>query len=76
MTTAPAPTVANRPTSRPATTTAPAPIEAPVRRRIGLTTQSSARASSPLAVIARGNRSFVRMAFGPMKTPSSTVTPW
>ena len=35
VTTAPAPTVANRPTSLPATTTAPAPIDAPVRRRSG-----------------------------------------
>ena len=76
VTTAPAPTVANRPTSLPATTTAPAPIERPCRRRIGLTTQSSARASSPSAVMERGNRSLVRIAFGPMKTPSSTVTPW
>ena len=32
--------------------------------------------ASPLAVIERGNRSLVRIAFGPMKTPSSTVTPW
>ena len=49
---------------------------APVRIRMGLTTQSSPRARSPVAVIARGYRSFVRMAPGPMKTPSSTVTPW
>ena len=28
------------------------------------------------AVIERGYRSLVRMAFGPMNTPSSTVTPW
>ena len=45
-------------------------------RRIGLTVQSSARARRPSAVIARGNRSLVRIAFGPMNTPSSTVTPW
>ncbi len=61
MTTAPAPTVANRPTTVPATTTAPAPIEQPRRSRIGLTVQSSARASSPARVIARGKRSFVRI---------------
>ena len=60
----------------PPTTTAPAPIEQPRRSRIGLTVQSSARASSPARVIARGKRSLVRIAFGPMKTPSSTVTPW
>ena len=45
---APAPTVANRPTVVPATTTAPAPIDEPARRRMGLTVQSSARASSPV----------------------------
>ena len=38
----------------PATTTAPAPIELPLRSRMGETVQSSARASSPVAVIARG----------------------
>ena len=55
VTTAPAPTVANRPTSVPATTTAPAPIGAARgAAAIGETVQSSARASSPVAVIARG----------------------
>src|SRR5664280_3232910 len=76
VTTAPAPTVANAPTAVPATTTAPAPIEQPRRSWIGLTVQSSARASSPVRVIARGKRSLVRIALGPMKTPSSTLTPW
>src|SRR3972149_2445707 len=47
MTTAPAPTVAKRPTSVPATNTAPAPTEQPSRSRIVLTVQSSPPARVP-----------------------------
>ena len=43
-------------------------MEHPRRRRIGLTVQSWARASSPVEVIHRGKRSLVRIAPGPMTT--------
>ena len=65
------------------------PTDVPRRRRLrplrwsavaeydrGVTFQSSARARSPVEVTARGCRSLVRIAPGPMNTPSSTVTPW
>ena len=71
VTTAPAPTVANRPDVVAGDDDRAGADRGAVRRRIGLTVQSSARASRPSAVIDRGNRSLVRIALGPMNTPSS-----
>jgi hypothetical protein len=52
-----------------------APTAAPVRTRIGLTSQSASVLTEPSRLTARGIRSFVKHTCGPMKTPSSTVTP-
>src|SRR6266852_4979398 len=75
VTTAPAATSAHRPTVIPATSTAPAPREAPVRTRILASSQSSALLIDPSALMARGYLSFVKQTCGPTKTPSSTVAP-
>ena len=68
--------MAQRPMVTPGRTVLLAPIAAPRRTRIGPTSQSSSDLRVPSGLMARGIRSFVKQTCGPMKTPSSTVTPW
>ena len=72
-TTAPAATIAHRPTSTGATQTARAPTEHPWRRVTPTGSQWDASTREPSGWIARGYWSLVRTAAGPMNTPSSTT---
>ena len=72
-TTAPAATIAHRPTSTGATQTARAPTEQPCRSVTPTAFQSAASTREPSGRIARGYSSLVSTAAGPMKTPSSTT---
>src|ERR1041384_6876282 len=65
VTTLPAATKARSPTVTPQTTVAFAPIDAPTRTRV---------ATSSVGNALRGRRSFVKVAFGPTKTSSSSTT--
>ncbi|GIU88060.1 MAG: hypothetical protein KatS3mg009_2575 [Acidimicrobiia bacterium] len=67
VTTAPAPTIAPVPMRTPGRSVALAPIDAP-----SSTTVVANRSGRRLL---RGNRSFVKVAFGPMKTSSPMRTP-
>ena len=66
-TTAPAATMALRPTVIPGSNVALAPMEAPRRTTV--------RANAGGGWRLRGNGSLVKVAFGPTKTSSSSVTP-
>jgi hypothetical protein len=68
VTTAPAPTIAHRPTLTGATSTAPAPTVAPSSTTVR--SQSGARGNA-----ARGWRTFVNTAPGPTNTSSPSSTP-
>ena len=68
VTTAPAPTIALRPTLMPGSSVAPAPIDAPRQTRVS-------RKRSGCCLL-RGKRSFVKLTFGPMKTSSSMRVPF
>ncbi len=67
VTTAPAPIIDRSPMVSPGRMVAFAPIEAPFRIRV--------RGSFRGCCVLRGNRSFVKVALGPMKTSSSTLIP-
>src|SRR4029453_297682 len=69
VTTAPAPTMAQRPMVSPDRTVALAPTVAPRRTRV------ACQPAGPLGVGGRGPASLVKTAPGPRNTPSSTVTP-
>src|SRR5215472_8170770 len=75
VTTLPAPTMAPSPIVTPHTMVALAPTLARRPTLVVTNVQSASVSSSPSAPTARGRRSFVKQACGPMKAPSSIVTP-
>ena len=75
VTTAPAPTIAQRPIVMPQSIVALAPSAAPSHTRVVLIVQSLPPFSVPSGLTARGCLSFVKTTCGPTKTPSSMVTP-
>jgi hypothetical protein len=77
LTTEPMPTIAKRPISMPQPMMEPAPMDAPSRTSVGsvCSSTSDGRSSDRSGVVARGNRSLVKMVPAPAMTPRSMVTP-
>ena len=76
VTSEPMPTIAKRPIVRSLPITLPAPIVAPSRTSVGsvCSSGSDGRSCFRSGVVARGNRSLVKMVPALIMTPSSIVT--